>query len=126
MRRAILYQQNSLFLPETIKQKEAIFNSFRISRSLSYLAAVFVLSLKVPKPFGFHADRRFFGKNYALRTLSMWRVRSSILQEKPHSLSYHAMSFTKLSLRAQSVDTSRQHGIFERLCFVDFSGWICS
>ncbi len=25
----------------------------------------------------------------------MWRVRSSILFEKPHSLSYHAMSLTK-------------------------------
>ena len=27
----------------------------------------------------------FYKRNYALRTLSMWRVRSSILLEKPHS-----------------------------------------
>lgn len=107
MRQGDSISANSLFLPETIKQKEAIFNGFRISRSLSYPVTVFVLSLKVPKPFGFHADRRFFGKNYALRTLSMWRVRSSILQLKPHSLSYHAMSFTKLSLRARPAFASK-------------------
>ena len=27
----------------------------------------------------------FYKRTYALRTLSMWRVRSSILLEKPHS-----------------------------------------
>ena len=37
--------------------------------------------------------------DYLLRTLSMWAVRSSILLEKPHSLSYQATSLTKLGFR---------------------------
>ena len=38
---------------------------------------------------------RFCCSAQALRTESMWRVRSSILLEKPHSLSYQATSLTK-------------------------------
>ena len=40
-------------------------------------------------------NRFAFSQTQALRTESMWRVRSSILLEKPHSLSYQATNFTK-------------------------------
>ena len=79
-----------------IKQKEAIFiivfvpgNRFHSGRSLSTETKKFRTNAQT------HVFSTVIDSDQALRTLSMWRVRSSILFEKPHSLSYHAMSLTK-------------------------------
>ena len=45
----------------------------------------------------------FYKRNYALRTLSMWRVRSSILLEKPHSFGEAELRREGFSLTFQAL-----------------------